>query len=203
MSAGIFEKCPRKVSFWGGWLPGISVVRIRLNSCFSWKSPTFPESLLFEKFNISTSFPSSDKRPSMRVRFMTSSPTAFIMRSRRSSEMRTDFACGKTCGAPEGAALVAGSATGSFGDSSLAATARLASAGSPTPSSGANSSILASRGSIAPRISASLSHCRCSNFFSTSTDCRQISMMSAFGCKCPSRNSPIRSSTRCATAERR
>ena len=34
----------------------------------------------------------------MRVRLMTSSPTAFIMRSRRSSEMRTDFACGRACG---------------------------------------------------------------------------------------------------------
>ena len=32
----------------------------------------------------------------MRVRLMTSSPTAFIMRSRRSSEMRTDFTC-RTC----------------------------------------------------------------------------------------------------------
>ena len=35
----------------------------------------------------------------MRVRLMTSSPTAFIMRSRRSREMRTDLACGNASGA--------------------------------------------------------------------------------------------------------
>src|SRR5580658_4340236 len=50
----------------------------------------------------------------MRVRFITSSPTAFIMRSRRSREIRTDFACGRTCGAAEEATLAAGSLTDSF-----------------------------------------------------------------------------------------
>ena len=88
--------CPRNVSICGAAgcrAPAWSDTR--LNSCFSWKSETLPARRAFENCRTSTSFESSARRPSMRVRLMTSSPTAFIMRSSHSSEMRTDFACGK------------------------------------------------------------------------------------------------------------
>ena len=69
-----------------------------LNSYFSWNSLTLPCRRSFEKLSVSTSFSSSVTRPTMRVRLMTSSPTVFIMRSRRSSAMRTDFAdCAGAC----------------------------------------------------------------------------------------------------------
>ena len=60
-----------------------------------------------------------------------------------------------------------------------------------------------SSASTTERISASLLHWRCRQRFSTSTDSRQTSIISALGCKRPSRSSPIRSSTRCAMAESR
>ncbi len=69
---------------------------MRLNSYFSWNSPTFPCSRSFEKLSVSTNFSSSATRPTMRVRLITSSPTVFIMRSSRDSAMRTDLAAAAT-----------------------------------------------------------------------------------------------------------
>ena len=76
-------------------LPGARYALMRLNSCFSWNSATLPESLVFENASTSTSLLSSFRRPSMRVRLITNSPTAFIIRSSCSSERRTDLVfCG-------------------------------------------------------------------------------------------------------------
>ena len=71
---------------------------MRLNSYLSWNSVTLSLMRPLEKFSTSASFSSSARRPSMRVRLMTSSPTAFIMRSSRSSAMRTDFDCAMPTG---------------------------------------------------------------------------------------------------------
>ena len=97
----------------------------------------------------------------MRVRLITNSPTAFIMRSSRSSEMRTDLAC---AAAAAGVARRAGELCAAVTASSVAeicsaaATEPLASANSIAGSSvpaGASSSTRASSGSSFARISAS------------------------------------------------
>ena len=80
-----------------------------------------------EKFSTSASLSSSARRPSMRVRLMTNSPTAFIIRSRRSSPMRTDLDCAMPTGT-----LGAGKGSGisSFGASWGASVENLASTSS-------------------------------------------------------------------------
>ena len=94
---------------------------MRLNSYLSWNSVTLSLMRPLEKFSTSASFSNSANRPSMRVRLMTSSPTAFIMRSSRSSPMRTDFDCAMPTG-------MRGAATGSgasiFGSSACAGNPR-------------------------------------------------------------------------------
>ena len=183
--------------------PVCRVELMRLNSYFSWNSPTFPCSRSFEKLSVSTSFSSSATRPTIRVRLITSSPTVFIIRSSRDSAMRTDFAA---------AAAVPGSLTGFLAGAATGAASSDASAGAPSlpvgrvtasessTSIGANSAIRPSSESTPVRIAFSSAHWRCKVFFRTSTDSRQMSTTAGEGSSSPSRKRPIRSSTRWAIA---
>ena len=87
-AAALVNRCVVVLAF---QLPDLACEPTRLNSYFSWNSETLPCNRSFEKLSVSTSFSSSATRPTMRVRLITSSPTVFIMRSRRSSAMRTDL----------------------------------------------------------------------------------------------------------------
>ena len=171
---------------------------MRLNSYFSWNSTTLPCRRSLEKPSVSRRRSSSVTRPSIRVRLMTSSPTVFIMRSRRESEMRTDFAAAAAL--PFFAAFcVATCATEVFSGSDESPVAAMTlETGASSASIGATSAMRLRRESTPVRISASSAHCLCKVFFRTSTDSRHRSMTCGRGSISPSRSRPIKSSMRWA-----
>ena len=162
---------------------------MRLNSYFSWNSATLPCRRSLEKPRVSRKRSSSVTRPSMRVRLMTSSPTVFIMRSRRDKRNAHGFrsGCRGVFFLPAlryGAAAQSARASDSMG-APFAATSAVT--GASSASIGATSAMRLSRESTPVRISASSAHCLCRVFFRTSTDSRQRSMTCGSGSISPSR----------------
>ncbi len=176
---------------------------MRLNSCFPETRKLCPTAGSSKTSELRQASANSAKRPSIRVRLMTSSPTAFIIRSSRSSEMRTDLACGRACAATGRVAAESGLGVSVVSEHDAASSPDASSARFPGCLFGRElGNAREERINFCRHFGIGF-HARWRNFFRASTDSSNKSTISALGWKGPSRSRPTRSSTRWDTADSR